>query len=71
MGDVYGARDSRLDRVVAINVLSGELVSDRGFRARFEREARLVAALSRRERGEEAAPTASLAAREPPQASPF
>ena len=46
MGEVYRARDSRLDRVVAIKVLSGELGSDPGFRARFEREAKAVAALS-------------------------
>ena len=46
MGVVYRARDTRLDRVVAIKVLSPHLTSDAQFRARFEREARTVAALT-------------------------
>src|SRR5277367_1961268 len=40
MGDVYKARDTRLDRVVAIKVSKIE------FTERFEREARAVAALN-------------------------
>ena len=46
MGEVYRARDTRLDRLVAVKVLSaqGELGS-RG-RARFEREARAISRLS-------------------------
>ena len=46
MGEVYAARDSRLDRQVAIKVVSRRLSSDPGTRARFTREARAIAALS-------------------------
>jgi eukaryotic-like serine/threonine-protein kinase len=45
MGEVYKARDPRLDRIVAIKVLAAHLAADEGSRARFEREAHLVAAL--------------------------
>jgi serine/threonine protein kinase len=45
MGEVYRARDTRLDRTVAIKVLPAEVASDAEARARFEREARTVAAL--------------------------
>jgi serine/threonine protein kinase len=45
MGDVYRARDTRLHRTVAIKVLSAELAGDHDLRARFEREARTIAAL--------------------------
>ena len=40
MGEVYRARDTRLDRTVAIKVLPAELAPTRTLRARFEREAR-------------------------------
>ena len=45
MGEVYKARDTRLDRTVAIKVLPSDVAGDRGSQARFEREARAVAAL--------------------------
>jgi len=43
MGEVYKARDGRLDRFVAIKVLPAHVAADRGRRERFEREARTVA----------------------------
>src|SRR5215210_2655848 len=46
MGEVYRARDPRLDREVAIKVLSSSLALDPGALARFEREATSVAKLS-------------------------
>jgi tRNA A-37 threonylcarbamoyl transferase component Bud32 len=46
MGEVYKGRDTRLDRFVAIKVMSEALVRDPDRRARFEREAKAVAALS-------------------------
>src|ERR1700741_200106 len=46
MGEVYRARDTRLDRTVAIKVLSGALVADAESRRRFEHEARAIAALT-------------------------
>jgi eukaryotic-like serine/threonine-protein kinase len=46
MGEVYRARDSRLDRDVALKVLGAELVGSEEAAKRFEREARAVAAVS-------------------------
>lgn len=46
MGEVFKARDSRLDRAVAIKVLPARLSSDSRFRERFEREAKAISALS-------------------------
>ncbi len=46
MGEVYRGRDSRLGREVAIKVLPERLASNAEAMARFEREARAVAALS-------------------------
>jgi serine/threonine-protein kinase len=45
MGEVYKARDRRLDRVVAIKVLTASSLQRADARSRFEREARAVAAL--------------------------
>jgi TolB-like protein/Tfp pilus assembly protein PilF len=46
MGEVYRARDSKLDRDVAIKVLPQSVAADPDSLARFEREAKAVAALS-------------------------
>jgi tRNA A-37 threonylcarbamoyl transferase component Bud32 len=45
MAEVYKGRHTRLDRTVAIKVLSSNIASDTDFRRRFEREARSVAVL--------------------------
>jgi TolB-like protein len=46
MGEVYRARDLRLDRDVAIKVMAAHVAADPALRERFEWEARAVAALS-------------------------
>ena len=46
MGEVYQARDTRLDRTVAIKVLPEHVAADPDLKQRFEREARTVAALN-------------------------
>ena len=45
MGEVYRARDTRLDRIVAIKVLPADLAADPQFRERFDREARVISQL--------------------------
>jgi serine/threonine protein kinase len=46
MGEVYRARDSRLDRSVAVKVLPESFASDKERLRRFEQEARAIAALN-------------------------
>jgi serine/threonine protein kinase/tetratricopeptide (TPR) repeat protein len=46
MGEVYRAKDTRLDRTVALKVLPEKFFEDQDRKSRFEREARLLAALS-------------------------
>jgi serine/threonine protein kinase len=46
MGEVYDARDTRLDRTVAIKVLPAAIAGDSERRSRLEREARAIAALN-------------------------
>jgi Tol biopolymer transport system component len=46
MGEVYRARDTRLDRIVAIKVLPTHLADRSELRERFEREARTIAGLN-------------------------
>jgi serine/threonine protein kinase/Tol biopolymer transport system component len=46
MGEVYRARDARLDRCVAIKVLASHLVSSPELKQRFDREARALSALN-------------------------
>ena len=46
MGEVYKARDTRLDRTVAIKVLPEHVASDPDFKQRFEREAKTISSLN-------------------------
>ena len=46
MGEVYRARDTRLDREVAIKVLPSHLSENEEIRQRFEREAKTISQLS-------------------------
>ena len=46
MGEVYTARDTRLNRTVALKVLSPDLAGDAQFRERFNRETQAVGALN-------------------------
>src|SRR6266540_3596117 len=46
MGEVYRARDTRLDRTVAVKVLPSHLSASPEVRQRFEREAKTISSLS-------------------------
>jgi Tol biopolymer transport system component/predicted Ser/Thr protein kinase len=46
MGEVYRARDTRLDRSVAVKILPAEFANDVQLRARFEREAKTISQLN-------------------------
>jgi serine/threonine protein kinase len=46
MGEVYRAKDTRLDRTVAIKILPPHLSSNPQFRERFDREAKAISSLS-------------------------
>src|SRR6202051_360608 len=46
MGEVYRARDGKLNRDVAIKILPAALANDAQYMARFEREAQMLAALN-------------------------
>ena len=46
MGEVYRAKDTRLDRIVAIKVLPAKTAGNADLRARFEREARAISSLN-------------------------
>ena len=46
MGEVYRARDTRLDRTVAIKILPAHFSSDPARKQRFEREARTISSLN-------------------------
>src|SRR6266404_5873260 len=46
MGEVYRARDTRLDRIVAIKVLPTHLADRSELRERFEREAKTIASMN-------------------------
>jgi eukaryotic-like serine/threonine-protein kinase len=45
MGEVYRARDTRLERTVAIKILNSQLAGDAELRGRFEREAKIISQL--------------------------
>jgi Tol biopolymer transport system component len=46
MGEVYAARDTRLDRAVALKILPPALGADPDFRERFDREARAISTIT-------------------------
>src|SRR5262249_2289602 len=46
MGEVYRARDTRLDRCVAIKILPAQFASSPDLKSRFEREARTLSSVS-------------------------
>ena len=51
MGEVYRARDTRLERTVAIKILPEQLSKDPVRKQRFEREAKTISSLNRMRTG--------------------
>src|SRR5215472_12985209 len=46
MGEVYRARDTRLDRTIAVKILPAHLSTDPARKLRFEREAKTISVLN-------------------------
>ena len=46
MGEVYRAKDTRLDRIVAVKILPAHAAADPEFKARFDREAKAISQLN-------------------------
>ena len=46
MGEVYRARDTRLDRIVAVKILPSHLSDNVTLRQRFEQEAKAISSLN-------------------------
>src|SRR5271154_6943016 len=46
MGEVYRARDTRLERTVAIKILPAQFTADQVSKQRFEREAKTISSLN-------------------------
>ncbi len=46
MGEVYRARDTRLERTVALKILAAQFSSDPVRKQRFEREAKTISSLN-------------------------
>jgi serine/threonine protein kinase len=46
MGEVYRARDTRLERIVAVKILPAQFSSDPARKRRFEREAKTISSLN-------------------------
>ncbi|MGO9675931.1 MAG: serine/threonine-protein kinase [Candidatus Sulfotelmatobacter sp.] len=51
MGEVYRARDTRLDRTVAVKILPSHLSDNPEAKHRFDREARVISSLNRLHKG--------------------
>jgi hypothetical protein len=60
MGEVYRARDTRLDRQVAVKVLGDKVVGQLEWQQRFEREARIASAPTSRYRAKAPAGPAAV-----------
>jgi serine/threonine protein kinase len=46
MGEVYKAKDTRLDRTVAVKILPANVAGNAEFRERFDREAKAISSLN-------------------------